>query len=77
MKKLANAVRLPSNDNSIAPVMILDAHGQVVRVVSAAEFQRSHPKVPKSSRFPAPSTRRRGDNGGQSNEADGDISAPI
>jgi hypothetical protein len=35
-----NAVRLPSGDESIAPVTILDAQGQIVRVVSAAEFRR-------------------------------------
>ena len=33
-------VRLPSGDESIAPVMILDALGRIVRVVSAEEFRR-------------------------------------
>jgi len=55
-------VRLPSSDDSIAPVMILDAQGNVVRVVSAVEFQQSHPKPPKRSRFTAFLNRRRGDN---------------
>ena len=34
-------VRLPSGDESIAPVTILDAQGRMVRVVSAEEFKRS------------------------------------
>jgi len=34
------AVRLPSGDESIAPVTILDAQGRLVRVVSAEEFRR-------------------------------------
>jgi len=33
-------VRLPSGDESIAPVTILDAQGRLVRVVSAEEFRR-------------------------------------
>jgi hypothetical protein len=42
MKAALDAVRLPSADESIAPVTILDAHGHVVRVVSAAEFRQGH-----------------------------------
>ena len=34
-------VRLPSGDESIAPVTILDAQGRIVCVVSAEEFRRS------------------------------------
>ena len=43
MKDIVEPVRLPSNDESIAPVTILDAQGHVVRVVAAAEF-RSAPR---------------------------------
>ena len=34
------AVPLPSNEQPIAPVTILDAQGRVVRVVSAEEYRR-------------------------------------
>ena len=34
------AVPLPSDEQPIAPVTILDAQGRVVRVVSAEEFRR-------------------------------------
>jgi hypothetical protein len=40
MNSSYTAVRLPSGDESIAPVTILDAQGQIIRVVSAAEFRR-------------------------------------
>jgi hypothetical protein len=43
MNRTSEAVRLPSGDNPIAPVTILDPHGHVVRVVSAEEFRRTHP----------------------------------
>jgi hypothetical protein len=43
MKTLPDTVRLPSGDQPIAPVSILDADGHVVRVVSAEEFRRAHP----------------------------------
>ena len=46
MSMFADVVRLPSGDEVIAPVKILDAEGNVVRVVSAAEFRRTHPRVP-------------------------------
>jgi len=39
MKDIVEPVRLPSSDESIAPVTILDAQGHVVRVVAAAEFR--------------------------------------
>jgi len=37
------AVRLPSMEEFIAPVTILDGQGRVVRVMPAAEFRRLHP----------------------------------
>ena len=45
MKDIVEPVRLPSNDESIAPVTILDAQGHVVRVVAAAEFRSAPPRV--------------------------------
>ena len=44
MKESHDAVRLPWRDELIAPITILDAHGNVVRVVSAEEFRRTHPR---------------------------------
>jgi hypothetical protein len=41
MTSSSETVRLPSGDQPIAPVTILDAQGRVVRVVSAEEFRRS------------------------------------
>ena len=41
MTNFSEAVRLPTGDEAIAPVTILDAQGRVVRVVSAAEFRRA------------------------------------
>jgi hypothetical protein len=58
MNDSANAVRLPSGDESIAPVTILDAQGQVVRVVAADEFRRIHPRA-ATARFPMAAVRRR------------------
>ncbi len=46
MKDSSIAVRLPSHDESIAPVTILDGHGRVLRIVPAAEFRRLHPSAP-------------------------------
>ena len=40
MTTSSETVWLPSGDESIAPVTILDANGRVVRVVSAEEFRR-------------------------------------
>jgi hypothetical protein len=45
MKQSVDTVRLPSGDDSIAPVKILDADGRIVRVISADEFRRDHPAV--------------------------------
>jgi len=44
MTTSSDTVRLPSADESIAPVTILDAQGRVLRVVSAEEFRRARPK---------------------------------
>ena len=43
MKDFSGAVTLPSREESVAPVTILDGQGGVVRVVPAAEFRRLHP----------------------------------
>jgi PHD/YefM family antitoxin component YafN of YafNO toxin-antitoxin module len=40
MNTSSKAVPLPSDEQPIAPVTILDAQGRVVRVVSAEEFRR-------------------------------------
>lgn len=53
-----NGVRLPSSDELIAPVTILDARGQVVRVLPADEFRRTHPRD-AAGRSPMPALRRR------------------
>jgi len=56
MKTLPDIVHLPPGDASVAPVRILDADGSVVRVVSAEEFRRMHPRqAPWAS---APNSRR-------------------
>ena len=51
-----DAIRLPSADDSVAPVTILDGNGNVVRVISAEEFRRDHPILAGS---PAAAHRRR------------------
>jgi hypothetical protein len=48
-----------SDENLIAPVRILDAHGQVLRVLTAAEFRRRHPKVAVTTEWPGPSRCQR------------------
>ena len=55
-----DAIRLPSNDDPVAPVKIFDAGGQLVRIVPAHEFRgssiadapraRSHASAPKPFR---------------------------
>ena len=45
MTTSSDTVRLPSADESIAPVTILDAQGRVLRVVSADEFRRARPNA--------------------------------
>ena len=44
MKALSKPVQHPADNESIAPVRILDGHGNVVRVLSASEFRRTHPR---------------------------------
>jgi len=57
MKASPDTVRLPSGDESIPPVTILDAHGNLVRVVSAAEFREAHPNIASPRLRPAGSRR--------------------
>jgi hypothetical protein len=57
MKDSSSAFRLPSHDESIAPVTILDGHGSVLRIVPAAEFRRLHPS--SHDLGPARATARR------------------
>jgi hypothetical protein len=38
----AARVRLPDDDEDVAPVTILDGLGRVVRVIPAKEFRRNH-----------------------------------
>jgi hypothetical protein len=45
MSSFSETVWLPSSDESIGPVTILDAQGRVLCVVSAEEFRRSRPKA--------------------------------
>lgn len=45
MNMSTDAVRLPSANESIAPVRILDAYGHLVCVVPAEEFRRTHPTI--------------------------------
>ena len=49
------AVPLPSDEQPIAPVTILDAQGRVVRVVSAEEFRRRRLPAPAEARDGGPS----------------------
>jgi hypothetical protein len=43
MTSSSETVWLPSSDESIAPVTILDAQGRVLRVVSAEELRHARP----------------------------------
>jgi hypothetical protein len=52
MNVLRGAVRLPSANESIAPVRILDADGRLVCVVSAEEFRRTHPTIDTTDSTP-------------------------
>jgi hypothetical protein len=38
----AARVRLPSSDENVAPVTILDGLGRVIRIVPAEQFRRDH-----------------------------------
>jgi len=53
MKGVLEAVRLPSADESVAPVTILDAQGRVLRVVAAAEFRSVSPQNAGPRRVPS------------------------
>src|SRR5438094_504426 len=59
MKDSSIAVRLPSHDEFIAPVTILDGHGSVLRIVPAAEFRRHHPSSPDPGHARATARRER------------------
>ena len=59
MNDISDVVRLPSYEESIAPVTILDGQGSVVRVVPAAEFRRFQPSSPDSSHARAAARRER------------------
>ena len=62
MNVLTDAVRLPSTNDSIAPVRIFDADGHLVCVVSADEFRRSHP-IADTTDSTSTAHRRRPSNG--------------
>jgi hypothetical protein len=59
MKDSPIAVRLPSHDEFIAPVTILDGHGSVLRIVPAAEFRRLYPSSPDPRHSRATARRER------------------
>jgi len=59
MNDSANAVRLPSDDDVIAPVTILDGQGHVVQVLAADEFRRAHPREAGRAPLTALRPRRR------------------
>jgi hypothetical protein len=58
MKDSAETLRPSAGDELVAPVTIFDAQGQVVRVMAAAEFRRSHPRL-ENVRYPMVATPRR------------------
>ena len=58
MNVLRGAVRLPSTNDSIAPVRILDTAGRVVCMVSAEEFRRTHPTIDTPDSTPTAHHRR-------------------
>jgi len=45
MTTSSDAAWLPSGDESVGPVTILDAQGRLLRVVSAEDFRRARPKA--------------------------------
>ena len=53
MNTTPDAGHLPSGDESIAPVTIFDPQGNVLRVVSAADFRQAHPTGATSRSQPA------------------------
>lgn len=58
MNMLRGAVRLPSANDSIAPIRILDTAGRLVCVVSAEEFRRTHPTIDTPDSTPTAHHRR-------------------
>lgn len=58
MNVLRGTVRLPSANDSIAPVRILDTAGRLVCVISAEEFRRTHPTIDTPGSTPTPRHRR-------------------
>lgn len=65
MKDSAETLGLSVGDELVAPVTIFDAQGQVVQVMAAAEFRRSHPRL-DNPRHPMSVPRRRPRSGGTS-----------
>ncbi len=59
MRSDVRAITLPSHDDAIAPVRILNADGQVVRVMPAMEFRQAHPL--SDERRPPSRSRRTGE----------------
>jgi hypothetical protein len=59
MKEVADVSRLASSQDFIAPIRILDAQGKIVRIISADEFRRTHPRVAAGRDFPTTSRRPR------------------
>lgn len=58
MHDILEPVRLPSSDESVAPVTILDAQGHIVRVVAAAEFRSTELRVDGARSVVVPRGRR-------------------
>ena len=59
MKTIADVAPLGTNKDFVAPVRILDAQGKILRVVSADEFRRTHPRVTADRDFPTAGRRPR------------------
>lgn len=59
MNVLRGTVRLPSANDSIAPVRILDTAGRLVCVISAEEFRRTHPTIDTPDPTPTAGMARR------------------
>ena len=68
MKRTSAQSQHGLTDEAIAPVTILDSHGNVVRVVTASEFRKSHsagddPSPATAAPDPDRRAARRGPNG--------------
>ena len=59
MKRTSAQSQHALTDEAIAPVTILDSHGNVMRVVTASEFRKSH----SAGEDPAPATAAPDPNG--------------